>query len=81
MAQWLRLHTPNAGDPGSIPCQGPRSHMPQLRVCMPRLKSLHATTKKIPSATAKTWYSHINIFKKERNPTKGWSLVHSNMQM
>ena len=25
--QWLRLRAPNAGDPGSIPGQGTRSHM------------------------------------------------------
>ena len=25
VVQWLRLHAPNAGDPGSIPCQGTRS--------------------------------------------------------
>ena len=31
--------------PGSIPGQGTRSHMPQLRVCMPQLKSPHAATK------------------------------------
>ena len=29
--QWLRLCTPNAGDPGSIPGQRTRSHMLQLR--------------------------------------------------
>ena len=32
VVQWLRLHTPNAGDPGSIPGQGTRSHMPQLKI-------------------------------------------------
>ena len=31
MVQWLRFHTPNAGILGSIPGQGTRSHMPQLR--------------------------------------------------
>ena len=31
VVQWLRLHDPNAGAPGSIPGQGPRSHMPQLK--------------------------------------------------
>ena len=31
-AQWLRLHAPNAGGPGSIPGQGTRSHMPHLHV-------------------------------------------------
>ena len=30
--QWLRLHTLNAGDPGSIPGQGTRPHMLQLRL-------------------------------------------------
>ena len=32
VVQWLRLHTPNAGDPGSIPNQGTRSHMLQLKI-------------------------------------------------
>ena len=31
VVQWLRLHTPNAGGLSSIPGQGTRSHMPQLR--------------------------------------------------
>ena len=31
MVQWLRLLTLNAEDPGSIPKQGTRSHMLQLR--------------------------------------------------
>ena len=31
VAQWLRLQASNAGDPGSIPGQGTRSHMTQLR--------------------------------------------------
>ncbi|TEA34858.1 hypothetical protein DBR06_SOUSAS4310039, partial [Sousa chinensis] len=38
VVQWLRLCTPNAGGPGSIPGQRTRSHMPQLRVCMLQLK-------------------------------------------
>ena len=29
VVQWLRLHTPNAGGPGSVPGWGTRSHMPQ----------------------------------------------------
>ena len=32
VVQWLRLHAPYAGGPGSIPSQGTRSHMPQLRL-------------------------------------------------
>ena len=38
MVQWLRLHAPNAGGLGSIPGQGTRSHMLQLRVRMLQLK-------------------------------------------
>ena len=34
MVQWLRLCTPNTGGPGSIPGQGTRCHMLQLRVRM-----------------------------------------------
>ena len=32
LVQWLRLQAPNAGGLGSIPSQGTRSHMPQLRL-------------------------------------------------
>ena len=32
VVQWLRLHAPNAGDLGSIPGQGTRSHMQQVRL-------------------------------------------------
>ena len=42
MVQWLRLHAPNAEGLGSIPGQGFRSHMPQLRGCMLQLNpALH----------------------------------------
>ena len=46
VAQWLRLHAPNTGGPGSIPGQGTRSHMHAAN------KSSHATTKSL-HATAK----------------------------
>ena len=36
---------PKAGDLGSVPGQGTRSHMLQLRVCMLRLRILHAAMK------------------------------------
>ena len=32
VAQWLRLHAPNAEGPRFNPCQGTRSHMPQLKI-------------------------------------------------
>ena len=52
VAQWLRLRAPNARGPSSIPYQGARSHVLQLRVCMPQLK--------IPCAATKTQHSQIN---------------------
>ncbi|TEA30852.1 hypothetical protein DBR06_SOUSAS15510019, partial [Sousa chinensis] len=45
VVQWFRLWAPNAGDPGSHPGQGTRSHMPQLRARIRQLKILHAATK------------------------------------
>ena len=36
VVQRLRLQAPNAKHLGSIPSQGTRSHMLQLRVCTPR---------------------------------------------
>ena len=36
--QWLRFCTPKTGGLGLIPSQGPRSHLPQLRVLMLQLK-------------------------------------------
>ena len=38
VAQWLGRRTPNTGGPGSVPGQGTRSHMSQLRVCTPQLR-------------------------------------------
>ena len=35
VVQWLTVHVPNAGDLGSIPGQGTRSHVLQVRVGMP----------------------------------------------
>ena len=73
VVQWLRLRPSNAGDPGLIPGQGTRSHMPQLRVRMWQLKDPacrnyrfcaatkvpHAATK-ISYATTKTRLSQTN---------------------
>ena len=35
VVQWLRLQSLNAGDLGSIPGEGTRSHMLQLRLVQP----------------------------------------------
>ena len=51
VVQWLRHHASNAGGPGSIPGQGTRSHMLQLRVRILQLKILHVTAKILRTAT------------------------------
>ena len=43
--QWLRLHAPNAMDLGSIPGQGTRSHMQQVRVHLLQVKILCTATR------------------------------------
>ena len=52
MVQWLRLCASNAGGPGAIPGQGPRSHVAQLRVHMLQLKILCAVTQTAATASA-----------------------------
>ena len=54
VVQWLRLRTPNARDLGSIPDQGTRSRMLQLKI-------LHAPTE-IPYASTEIWCSQIFFF-------------------
>ena len=39
VVQWLRLWTPNIGDPGLIPGQGTGSHMLELRAHMLELRA------------------------------------------
>ena len=58
-SQWLRLHAPNAGYLGSIPGQGTRSHMPQLRVLSKRCHRLQGRLKILCAAT-KTQRSQRN---------------------
>ena len=59
VVQWPRLCTLNTGALGSIPGQGTRSHMLQLRVCMAQLKIPHACLK-ILHATTKIQCSQIS---------------------
>ena len=63
VTQWLRLQALNAGRPGSIPGQGTRSHMPQLRDHMSQLKTPYAARAAILCTTTKTQHSQINILK------------------
>ena len=48
LVQWLRLCPPKAGVPGSIPSQGTKSHMLQLKIPSATTKEiLHAETKNL----------------------------------
>ena len=52
VAQWLRLCASSAGGPGSIPGQGTKSHVQQLRAHVQQLKTPHVAMK-IPCAATK----------------------------
>ena len=52
--QWSALHAPRAGRLGLSHVQAPGSHVLQLRVSMPQLRSLHALVE--------TWLSPINTW-------------------
>ena len=68
VVQWLTFLTPNAGSLGSIPGQGTRSHMLQLRVLMLQLKfHMRQQKLKISRVPTKTWCSQINAKKKKNN--------------
>ena len=73
MVQWLRLCAPKAGSQGSIPGQGARCQILQLRLC----KTPHVTTRdprshnhktympqlNTPHATTEIWHDQINTLK------------------
>ena len=63
VVQWLRLLTLNAGDPGSTPGQGTRTHIPQLRVWVPQLTILCVAAKTRHSRSNK--YHYIKKKKKK----------------
>ena len=44
--QWLRHWAPNAGGPGSIPGEGTRSRMPQLKIAHAMNKTRHSQISK-----------------------------------
>ena len=60
MVQWLKLQAPNAGGLGSIPGQGNRSHILQLRVHMLQLRA--ATAKQINKYFKKFFKKRYLIF-------------------
>ena len=65
MVQWLRLHAPC---PGSIPGQGIRFHMPQIRVRMPLWAPLMAQRVKNTPAMQETQVQPLgreDLLKKE----------------
>ena len=67
---WLRLCTHNAGDLGSIPGQGTRS-------CMPQLKSPRATTKTRLNNNNKKIKNPRETSRHEKNVTIEWKLNRS----
>ena len=64
VVQWLRLCTPNAGDLGSTPGRGTRSHIPQLSVRMPQLKMLQQRFRvpQLRPGQIKTFYKKTSSF-------------------
>ena len=50
VVQWLKPLAPNAGHAASIPGQGTRFHMSQLRVCMPHSRSHMLQQRQRPGA-------------------------------
>ena len=46
VVQWIRLCTPNTGGPGSIPGQGTRFHVLQLKILNVATKTRHSQIKK-----------------------------------
>ena len=68
VVQWLPHCTPNAGDPGSIPGQGTRSHMLttksshvlQLKDKKKKKDLVQIKKQKIPHTLVKTQFSRIN---------------------
>ena len=79
VVQWLRLWSPNAGNLHSIPGQGSRFHMLQLKSSHVQLRILMLQLRirllqlKIPHATAKTLCSQINKCKQISFKKKGLS--------
>ena len=62
VAQWLiRLCAPSAEGPGSIPGQGTKSHVQQLRARMQQLKTPYVAMK-IPCAATKAQCNPINKY-------------------
>ena len=77
VAQWLRLQAPKKWGLGSIPSQGTRSHMLQLRVCktrLPRASTKISLMPQLPPGTAIDTF----FFKKRRKfwyrLQPGWTL-------
>ena len=63
VAWWLRLQAPKKWGLGSIPSQGTRSHMLQLRACKTRLPRASTKISLMPQLTPDT---AIQYFKKKK---------------
>ena len=64
VVQWLRLHIPSAGGLGSIPGQGTKARMPQLRVYVAqgREKTQHGQNHQIPTLSLPGSESLLDCF-------------------
>ena len=59
--QWLRLHIPDAGGLDSIPGQGTRSYMPQLKILHAAMKNKDPKCDpKVSQCETKTQCTQIN---------------------
>ena len=73
MVQWLRFCTPNRGGPGSIPGQGTRSRMPQVKI--PHVATKDPATK-ISRAVTKTQRGQINKYQKKKKKKTPLRILH-----
>ena len=81
MVQWLRLRTSKAGAPGSVPGQGTRSHMLQLRVVhMPQLKQSSMLQLRIPVLQVKTLHSTSKTRCSQINKQTNFKMLKENCQ-
>ena len=63
VVQWLRLYPPNAGGLDSIPGQGNRSHMLQLKILCSATKTWHSQINNQTEIEMSIFFKNILVFK------------------
>ena len=73
VVQWVRFRAPNAGGLGSIPGQGTRFCIPQLKIPSATTKTHHS---QIVGASGRTWTQETSVetAKTDQQRTKGSDL-------